>query len=46
MLKRLNRKCMYTFGWTLKQTILYAIAGLGLCVFGALWLNGYLHAWG
>ena len=42
MIKKLNRKCMYTFGWTLKETVLYTTGGIALVIFIALWLNGYL----
>ena len=41
-IRRLNRKCLYTFGWTLKETALIMIGGLGLAILGALWLNGML----
>lgn len=41
-IRRLNRKCLYTFGWTLKETTLIIGGGLCLAILGALWLNGML----
>lgn len=41
-LRRLNRKCIYELGWTLKETAFVITAGLGTALFVALWLNGML----
>ena len=42
MLRRLNDKCMYEFGWTLKQTALYITGGLCTAIFCAMWVCGML----